>query len=197
MNDLQQRILEVAARVYSEAGFRGTTTRRIADEAQVNEVTLFRHFGTKEALIKQAIAQARLADLPPLPRPADPAREIYEWAMALFTKWYRGRNLIRRVMGDLVEHPGIAPDLCAEPSDEHCQLSAYLHELGEQGWTTRDVVPEAAAGLLTGAIFTHAVWRDHLTDVPEPEVVVRQFVDLVLTSIGVTDAADPSTHQPE
>ena len=37
-------------------GKRGATTREIADVAGVNEATLFRHFGTKEALII-AVAQ--------------------------------------------------------------------------------------------------------------------------------------------
>ena len=49
------QLLEAAARIYSEAGFRGATTRRIADEAGVNEVTLFRLFGSKGALIAEAV----------------------------------------------------------------------------------------------------------------------------------------------
>ena len=40
----KDHILEAAARLYGEHGFRGTTTRRIAQEAGVNEVTLFRQF---------------------------------------------------------------------------------------------------------------------------------------------------------
>ena len=52
--EIRAKILEAAARVYSQHGFRGATTRLIAQEADVNEVTLFRTFGSKEALIEEA-----------------------------------------------------------------------------------------------------------------------------------------------
>ena len=51
----KQQLLDAAVRVYAEGGFRGATTRRIAEEAGVNEVTLFRLFGSKAALIDEAI----------------------------------------------------------------------------------------------------------------------------------------------
>ena len=48
--EIQNRILAAAARVYAQYGFRGATTRLIANEAGVNEVTLFRTFGSKAEL---------------------------------------------------------------------------------------------------------------------------------------------------
>jgi len=51
----KDRILEAAARVYSKHGFRGATTRLIAAEAGVNEVTLFRTFGSKGALLEAVL----------------------------------------------------------------------------------------------------------------------------------------------
>src|SRR6185437_17057975 len=46
--DIRERLLGAAAQVYAEAGYRGATTRRIAHEAGVSEITLFRQFGSKE-----------------------------------------------------------------------------------------------------------------------------------------------------
>lgn len=40
----------MARQLFAKQGFRGTTTRQIADQAQVNEAILFRHFRSKEAL---------------------------------------------------------------------------------------------------------------------------------------------------
>ncbi|MEO5797923.1 MAG: helix-turn-helix domain-containing protein, partial [Gemmatimonadales bacterium] len=51
-------LLDVTARIYSEFGWRGTTTRRIAEAAGVNEVTIFRQFGSKEALLLESIQSA-------------------------------------------------------------------------------------------------------------------------------------------
>ena len=50
--ETRTRILSAAREVFAEKGSRGTTTREVADRAGVNEATLFRHFGTKVALIQ-------------------------------------------------------------------------------------------------------------------------------------------------
>ena len=66
--DTRTAILNAAVQVFSQHGFRGSTTRRIADAAAVNEVTIFRYFGSKEALLQEAIMsseeQAFLSSLP-------------------------------------------------------------------------------------------------------------------------------------
>jgi AcrR family transcriptional regulator len=46
----RQQILEVAVTLFSERGFRGTTTKEIAHAAGVSEAMVFRHFATKEEL---------------------------------------------------------------------------------------------------------------------------------------------------
>src|ERR1044071_7406409 len=46
----RQQIAEVAMRLFSERGFRGTTTKEIAQAAGVSEAIIFRHFATKEDL---------------------------------------------------------------------------------------------------------------------------------------------------
>ena len=84
--DIREKILEAASRIYSECGFRGTTTRRVAQEAGVNEVTLFRHFGSKEVLIREAVqagwGRVEIARLPDVP--VDPAVELTHWAEGYF-----------------------------------------------------------------------------------------------------------------
>ena len=47
---VRQQILETAIRLFAQKGFRGTTTKEIALAAGVNEVTIFRHFATKQEL---------------------------------------------------------------------------------------------------------------------------------------------------
>ena len=49
--DTRERIMIAAREVIARKGKRGATTREIADGAGVNEATLFRHFGNKDALI--------------------------------------------------------------------------------------------------------------------------------------------------
>ena len=46
----RQQILGVAMRLFSQRGFRGTTTKEIAHEAGVSEAMVFRHFANKQEL---------------------------------------------------------------------------------------------------------------------------------------------------
>lgn len=54
--ETRERILSAAREVIARKGKRGATTREIAEVAGVNEATLFRHFGSKSALLI-AVAQ--------------------------------------------------------------------------------------------------------------------------------------------
>ena len=192
MDDTRDRILQATLRVYAESGFRGATTRRVAQEAGVNEITLFRHFGTKEALVKAALKAGGHGLRAAPPEPEDAESELNAWALATYRHWYEHRRLIKQVMGDLAEHPEIAPDITEEPSCEHASLSAYLQRLREKGMTTRTFHADAAAGLLLGSVFTHAMWRDHFErpGLPPVEEVIRQFVSLLLAAVGARPAAE-------
>jgi AcrR family transcriptional regulator len=53
--DVREALLKAAIKVFAETGSRGATTRRIAQEANVNEVTLFRHFKSKDDLLRAAL----------------------------------------------------------------------------------------------------------------------------------------------
>lgn len=55
----EARIIEAAVQLFSKYGFKGTSTRDIADLANVNEATLFRHFAKKTDLF-WAAADSRL-----------------------------------------------------------------------------------------------------------------------------------------
>jgi TetR/AcrR family transcriptional regulator, mexJK operon transcriptional repressor len=50
-------ILAAAAAQFINEGFAATTMERIADAANVSKLTLYRHFGSKDALFAEAVAQ--------------------------------------------------------------------------------------------------------------------------------------------
>ena len=51
-NDTSRHIMKVALRLFSEKGYYPTTTKEIARVADVNELTVFRHFGSKANLFQ-------------------------------------------------------------------------------------------------------------------------------------------------
>src|ERR1041384_2593116 len=105
--DVREALLKATIKLFSELGSRGATTRRIAQEAGVNEVTLFRHFASKEILLSEALRwfaeQVTLQRLPD--RPVNPAAELTEWARDHHRHLHKIRALIRTSMGEYEEHP--------------------------------------------------------------------------------------------
>jgi len=59
----RERILDAAARTFSLEGIQGATTRQIARKAGVNEVTLFRHFKSKEQLLGAVLERGLVSEV--------------------------------------------------------------------------------------------------------------------------------------
>ncbi|MEW6570912.1 MAG: TetR/AcrR family transcriptional regulator [Nitrospirota bacterium] len=55
MYSTKNKILETALELFSKKGYLGATTKEIAKEAGIAEVTLFRHFPSKEKLFEEVI----------------------------------------------------------------------------------------------------------------------------------------------
>ncbi len=53
----EQKFLDAALEVFAERGYKGATTRLIAQKAGFSELTLFRKFKTKENLFNQVLTQ--------------------------------------------------------------------------------------------------------------------------------------------
>lgn len=56
-NATKDKILTTALQLFSSEGYYQTTTKKIAEAAKVNEVTIFRHFGTKDNLFQEITEQ--------------------------------------------------------------------------------------------------------------------------------------------
>jgi AcrR family transcriptional regulator len=195
----RDEILAAAAGVFAQHGFRGSTTRRIADAAGVNEITIFRQFGSKEALLREAMkhtsVSTALVTLPEIP--SDPERELTEWSES-FIKHLRLRSsIIRKMMSEIEERPEMrecASDVPSHASDELCR---YLVALRRQGRTSEKFDPKSATAMLMGAIFADAMGRDFMPDVyPQPqEKAAHMYTVLLLRALGVETESRRTTNK--
>ena len=186
---VRDQLLDAAAQLYAEAGYRGATTRRIALQAGVNEITLFRHFGSKDVLIREAIARAGsspVADLLP-DTPRDPSRELRDWAKTHIAELRQRRSLIRTCMGEIEEHPGIFASENSPPAVAAKALGRYLRRLRQTGLAKAEFDEVAASTMLIGVLFADAMGRDIMPDMyrNEPDQALDEYVRLFLRSIGV------------
>ena len=188
--NVRNQLLDAAVRVYAEAGYRGATTRRIAFEAGVNEITLFRHFGSKDALIREAIARCQRASAIALPAtPTHPFRELCDWARSHLAEMRSQRALIRTCMGEFEEHPEIIAPENSPPSQAAKSLAHYLSRLRELGFATASFDAGVAATMLMGVLFADAMGRDIMRDMfaTQPEDALREYLRVFLRGLG----ADP------
>ncbi len=190
--DVRTSLLKAAIKLFAEHGSRGATTRRIAQEAGVNEVTLFRHFPTKQALLHAALDQfasdtayERLPDTP-----GDIGAELETWARDHHKHLHKLRALIRTSMGEFEDNPEQCKQaLCLSISIAN-ELTDYLTTAQRRGLIAPDVVPAAATAMLMGTLFSDAMGRD-----PMPERYpytmrdgVTHYLQLFLRAIGAQEA---------
>lgn len=162
ISDTHQKLLEAAARVFAIRGLDGATTREIAREAGVNEVTLFRHFQSKDNLLAAVLQRtfdrpeglggnAAAADPP---EPGDLRSELRRYVVRYEELIRQNVLLLRTLIGEIhrySEHEvkvfkGIFAPLKVD-------LLAVLHAARERGEIRPEIDPLVAANLLGSMIF--------------------------------------------
>lgn len=189
--DVRESLLRAALKLFSEHGSRGATTRRIAQEAGVNEVTLFRHFPNKQALLHAAldkiVTETEYQRLPDTP--VNVAAELEAWARDHHRHLYRLRALIRTSMGEFEDNPEQCKHaMCASVRISN-EVTDYLTTAQRAGLVAQDIVPAAAGAMLMGTLFADAMGRD-----PMPEKYpytmrdgVGHYLHLFLRAIGARE----------
>jgi AcrR family transcriptional regulator len=190
--DIRERILDATKRVYAQHGFRGATTRLIAVEAGVNEVTLFRTFGSKAALF-EAFMQAHVTQspIPHLPDPPlDPEREMSAWVTAVIGHLRENRALIRTSMGEIEERPEAAITMCEGPNCAGMILTDYVLRLQSLGIAPADGDISTAVAMLMSSMIGDAISRDVMPNAfPQPESEAPlKYVRVFLRALGVVPA---------
>jgi AcrR family transcriptional regulator len=193
LDDTSQRILQAAAQVFAEKGYARATTRALAAAAGVNEVTLFRHFGTKQnlfaAVIEQfggpavnAALQGRLT--------GDFAQDLRTIGVHLLNLLLERENAMRLMLCEASHFPEVKEVMVQNPRQIRRMLASYIAQQIEQG-KLRPLHPEVTAQAFSGMLFSYAIARGMLDDsiVPElsPDELVAQFVDIFVNGAVVRD----------
>lgn len=189
--DTREAILSAALEAYSQYGFRGATTRRIAEIAGVNEVTLFRHFGSKETLLGEALRALSAGDhVAPLPaEPRDPVAELTAWSEGRLAHMRDNRSMIRTCMGEIEERPELSECAAAGPQVAFAELCRYLGRVRDAGMSFIEFDERLAAITLMGALFSDAMGREMMPEIyPPAEAAAREYTELILRAIGAGDA---------
>ena len=217
-DDRRRQIAEVAMRLFSERGFRGTTTKEIAQAAGVSEAIIFRHFATKEELYTAIIdykgcAGAAAQPVSGRPEQHDVLDEL-RGCVAEAMEYGDDLGVFQGAALHMLDHHQHDP--------EFLRLLMYIalenHALGQEFWDKnvrvlyellggyvrrrqregafRDVDPYAAVRVFLGSVIHHSLvnllWdKDPARRIfrVTNEEAARQFAEILLRGI----AADPDS----
>ncbi len=193
------RLIDAAAAVFAQHGASGATTRRIAAAAGVNEVTLFRLFGTKEALLDAAVhACAAREPVAPLPtEPRDPERELAAWCAGELSRLRRSAELLRQCFAESEQGHGREAGAAVASSAE--VLRAYVARLPRVPHLADDAADrEVAVAMLVSTIVADALARDEMPGVhttPSGDAPAR-YARTFLRALGWPEGARVAAPDP-
>jgi len=184
----EERLLEATLRLISERGYLGATTREIAQEAGVTELTLFRHFGSKEKLFEEVLN--RYTFLPRLRKLLPELEELsYGEALRLvgirFLETLKERKpLIMIMLSEMNIYPDKIRAVYKGFVDEIIQtLASYLGSLQGKG-VLRSFSCRIAARAFLGMIFSYFMAEEILKrrriSKKEREEIIEEFVSIVV-----------------
>jgi AcrR family transcriptional regulator len=162
------RIVEAAAQLFAYNGFKGTTTREIAQLASLNEATLFRYFPRKPELfwaaVESHVARVKLAretqaSLASDDSPAIVVPRLVTFLLDNLNHQPQLRRLLHVAAFELPESDQMIREHLGPIFDMVC---AYFRRCAEKG-TMRNVEPSLATLGLMGAITAHQGWSKLLT----------------------------------
>ncbi len=173
----------------------------------MNEVTIFRTFGSKAALIDEVLQRSSRTtpDSPGrLPAvPTDPQKELTAWSESQLAELTLRKPVMRQMLGDMAEKPEMGD--CASrgadaASDELRRYTGQLRRLGFLEPATssvrdRSVEIHAARAMLMAALFSDAISRDFMPDLyPQPASrAPGLYARLFLRAIRLRQPAPPPT----
>lgn len=193
--EISAKILTAAAELFGERGYKGTTTRALAARAGVNEVTIFRYFGSKQGVLKALGASwasnfAGLA-VDELSGTGDTASTLARLA-EIETDWARQSGAVAmRLAMDRKTSPQVAEAMGeGGPEDNFRGLVTYLAKRQDAGDLRADLDPRVMAEVFFALTSSLAMSRQLLSDGRitynmADEEVGRQVLELYLTGIGL------------
>ncbi|VEP14829.1 TetR family transcriptional regulator protein [Hyella patelloides LEGE 07179] len=195
------RLIEAALDLFAERGVTETTTKAVAERAQVNEVTLFRNFGNKyrlllaviedsavfaklvHALIEQANAKDNVADF------------LKEYAQESLHLLNKAPDLVRSIVGEAGNYPvenrlALGKGL----SEANRYVAEYLEKAIAKEGLTSDLTSEQIVNLLNFLLLGYFVIESSTEDYTywdEQHDFLDSMIELFLQGSFTSSEATP------
>jgi AcrR family transcriptional regulator len=152
-----RRLIDAARLEFGENGIECATTRAIAARAGCNEVTLFRHFSSKQKLLAAVVRETSEEFLALCECPdrltGDLTADLLRFATAYNNSLERCEGMCRALIGEGRKRPKLVKELIGDVLRPfHEGLAAHLDSLKKPGIVRKDLDTLAFAEILTSTL---------------------------------------------
>ncbi len=197
----REQILQTAVALFSQRGFKGTTTKEIARAAGVSEAMVFRHFSTKSDLYDAILGDKACHDGVRFPweenpvlheaiRNKDDYAVFFNIALNALTKQQADENFMRLLFYSALEEHELAERFFNEFVARLYEfIGDYIKERQEDG-AMREINPRIVVRAFLGMMIHHSLnnilWdkKRRLLDITNEEAA-RQFAEILIGGIRV------------
>jgi AcrR family transcriptional regulator len=202
----REQLVRVAMTLFSRRGFRGTTTKEIAQAAGISEAMVFRHFATKEELYAAILDDKACAgDMAEMCEAVSGAvargddRAVFEsLASAMLQHHERDPEFLRLLLHSALEGHELFEMFWNRNVREMAQfLCSYIVERQKAG-VIRDIEPMVAGRAFIGMIIYHSLLTTlfdksrTLLNI-ETDRAAHEFTEIFLTGVLANTANTSST----
>ncbi|HLK60119.1 MAG TPA: TetR/AcrR family transcriptional regulator [Chthonomonadaceae bacterium] len=197
--DRRLMLLQAALALFSTLGYEGTTTRAIAERVGVTEALLFKHFRTKEELLRAVVAEFGPRRQLPLASPetlALPVRDALEQILAQYLDaFWANRACLRMLVIETWRDPEALHELREQFAERTQMLAAFLECRTHSKELRSEIVPA-----LTDVISTATSGFLHRSIRTEPEnwtAARAQFLTYLMSVLFDGIVASPDSERME
>ncbi len=183
-----KRLLDATLKLISEKGYIGATTREIAREAGVTELTLFRHFGTKEKLFEELLKNhtflPKLKELIPELEGLTSEDALRLIATRFLLSLKERKSMVKIMYSEVTIYPEKIKKLYNKFIDDlRATLATYFKGLRKKG-LLRKISPDMAARLFLGILFSYfrseEIMREEGMKKQKMKRNINEFVDIFM-----------------
>lgn len=191
----RQRLINAAIELFTAQGVSETTTKAVAELAQVNEVTLFRHFGNKHGLLLAVISESGVfqklgeALQQQALQTSSVSQALKNYASDRLSAIAQVPDLVLSIIGEARHYPQENRQLIEECLTQvNYHLADYLATVMEREHLHSQIPVEKLASLFNSLLLGYAVTAlTTFTEFPHKDDFLENLVELFL-KILVTDA---------
>jgi AcrR family transcriptional regulator len=203
----KQLLLDSTLKLISEKGYLGATTREIAHDAGVTELTLFRHFGSKEKLFEEMLKTYTF--LPKLKELLPELQELpYEKALEMIARQFlmtlkERKAMIKIMFSEVTIYPDKILSIYNGFVDEMRSTLAGFFDLQQRRGIVKDTSPEMAARVFLWILISYfraeEIMRPGGMKKEAMERTIRDIIDIFMfgtfnKNLGAADLSRRTFH---